>query len=224
MLDRIDQEFRVAGDRACRVHAGIGQQQRQVSCLRQGSATELSPPQEIQVARLAADQLAQFTFLAKLSQCVGDHDPQHVFRRRLGQIVAGALGQSPDNVFLAIIAGQHDHRKILETAVDLHPLQQRNAVQARHLLVEQHQIEAGWIAIYLLPGRQPVLGGVEHIATGFEHVLDYCPDNCVVINDQQIHRHGQAPLSDPSLTRRGMLWLVVRSRPISAITSLPRLP
>jgi hypothetical protein len=162
-----------------------------------------------------------FACRAIFGQRTLDDCSQHLCRRRLGQVVARALGQAFDNVFLADVRGQHDHRQIIEAAVRRHPPQQRDAVQAGHLLVEQHQIETGWIAIYLLPGRQSVLGDVEHIAARLQHVLDYRANNGIVIDNKQVPGHRQPPPAKPPVAGNVMSRLPAFRPSVDAVAASP---
>ena len=144
---------------------------------------------EIQVVSLLAQKRAQVSLLPPFVKSILDDELQYLFGRWFGQIVIRTFGQAFQDVLLAVVAGQHDHRQFPEACIRLDPLQQGNAVQSRHMFVQQQQIEAGGRLVHFFPRRQSVLGGFNTIAALLKDLLGQRADKFVIIDEKQCGGH-----------------------------------
>jgi hypothetical protein len=104
--------------------------------------------------------------------------------RWLGQGVISPFGQHLDNVLLAIVAGQYIDRQIREALIGFDSFLQGDAVHARHLFVEQQQIDPVGGAFQCCPGRQAIGGAIDGIAGAFENLFRQREEKFVIIDDQ----------------------------------------
>ena len=183
MFHGIDQQFLQAVDRAAGVGTGQGENAGQLAPFFQ--TPELKQALAKKVERTLGDlhAFAQAAVFDDLLQRGADDRHQNFRLKRLGQVVIRAGIQPFANVFLILHGGFHDDRDVLQTRLALDGAQQRHAIHARHLAVEQDEIEGG-IPVKQIPGNLTILAGHDLIAFRSQNVFDDGCDDKIIFNQQ----------------------------------------
>ena len=113
-------------------------------------------------------------------QRLSDDDGEFVEVERFADVVVGPQPHGVDGRFEAAVGGHHDDHDLLIVFLDL--FQDLNAVDARHLDIEQHQIGL------FLPNQAQrlfaVTGGNDLVALLLQILLQRPADQVFVVDDQ----------------------------------------